>query len=164
MLEESSRNLKLENLEDEIINEGVAGARKAISFLQSFSDSSSSELHSIIKDMELTLKSISPRTLNFIAKNDSYKKQIVNWTKSKTHDGTKELSSTTQHVAGLISDVEEKLNKSILSAKRVDVKYKRQKEKKIVSDFYKSNKNDLKKIFDLQNLVIRAKRTIQSKS
>lgn len=161
MLEESTRNLKIENLEDEVVNGGVAGARKAISFLQSFSDNSS-DIQSIIKDMEKLLKSISPRTLNFIAKNDSYRKQILNWSKTRTQDGTKEITNTSQHVASLISDVDEKLNKSILIAKRIDVRRKREKEKKIVSDFYKSSKNDLKKIFDLQNHIIRAKRIMKN--
>jgi hypothetical protein len=156
MLEESTKTIKLENIEDEVLN-GVAGARKAISFLQSLSDNSSPDIHSNIKNMENMLKSISSRTLNFIATNESYKKQIVNWTNQKTENGTKEMSSTSQSVAGLIADVEEKLNRSILSAKRSDVKLKRQHEKKIVSNFYKTNKNELKKIFDLQNLLIRAK-------
>ena len=36
-------------------------------------------------------------------------------------------------------------------------------EKKLIMDFYKSNKNELKKIFDLQNLLVRAKNMIVQK-
>jgi hypothetical protein len=36
-------------------------------------------------------------------------------------------------------------------------------EKKLILGFYKSNKNELKKIFDLQNLLVRAKNMIVRK-
>jgi hypothetical protein len=80
----------------------------------------------------------------------------------KVREG-KEITNTSQHVAGLISTVEEKLNKSIIEAKKADTKQKRQMEKNIVMNFYKSNKNELKKIFDLQNLLVRAKNMIVKK-
>jgi len=157
MLEESKRSIKIENIEDEVLNGGVSGARDAISFLQSFHDNNSIDISSSIKEMEKILKSISPRTLNFIAVNEFYRKQIFSTVNKKTSNGKKEISNTTHLVAELISTVEERLNKSILSAKRIDVKTKRQKEKKIVLTFYKSSKNDIKKIFDLINLLIRVK-------
>ena len=66
-------------------------------------------------------------------------------------------------VSGLISTVTEKLNKSILDAKKQDTKNKRQQEKKIVLDFYIGNKNELKKIFDLQNDIVDSKNMIIKK-
>ena len=107
-------------------------------------------------------RTISPRTLNMIATNDTYKIQIKAWNNSKVRAG-QEITNTTNHVAGLIASVEEKLNKTILEAKKADTKRKREQEKKIVMDFYRSNRNELKKIFDLQNLLVRAKNLIVRK-
>jgi hypothetical protein len=60
-------------------------------------------------------------------------------------------------VQGLILSIEAKLNKSISEAKKEDTRRKRQQEKTIVLGWYKANKNELKKIFDLQNLLVEAK-------
>lgn len=127
-----------------------------------FTKQETDELNSILSQAGSLFRTISARTLNTIATNDTYKITIKAWNNSKVREG-KEITNTTQHVAGLIATVEEKLNKSILEAKKADTKQKRQQEKKIVMDFYKSNKNELKKIFDLQNLLIRAKNMIVRK-
>jgi Family of unknown function (DUF6267) len=127
-----------------------------------FTKQETDELNSILSQAGSLFRTISPRTLNAIATNDTHKIAIKAWNNLKVREG-KEITNTTQHVAGLISSVEEKLNKSILEAKKADTKQKRQQEKKIVMDFYKSNKNELKKIFDLQNLLVRAKNMIVRK-
>jgi hypothetical protein len=56
--------------------------------------------------------------------------------------------------------MEDKLNKAILEAKKSDTKKKRQQEKNIVMRWYRSNINDLKKIFDLHNLIVEAKKMV----
>lgn len=117
---------------------------------------------SILSQAGSLFRTISPRTLNTIATNDVYKITIKAWNNSKVREG-KEITNTTAHVAGLIATVEEKLNKSILEAKKADTRQKREMEKKVVMDFYKSNKNELKKIFDLQNLLVRAKNMVVRK-
>ena len=127
-----------------------------------FTKQETDELNSILSQVGSLFRTISPRTLNTIATNDTYKIAIKAWNNLKVREG-KEITNTTQHVTGLIATVEEKLNKSILEAKKADTKQKRQQEKKMVMDFYKSNKNDLKKIFDLQNLLVRAKNMIVKK-
>ena len=120
------------------------------------------QLTDILRQAGSLFRTISPRTMNEIATNDTYKITIKAWNNLKVREG-KEITNTAAHVAGLISSVEEKLNKSILEAKKADTKAKRQQEKKIIMDFYKSNKNELKKIFDLQNLLVRAKNMIVKK-
>ena len=127
-----------------------------------FTKQETDELNAILSQAGSLFRTISPRTLNTIATNDTYKIAIKAWNNLKVREG-KEITNTTQHVTGLIATVEEKLNKSILEAKKADTKQKRQQEKKMVMDFYKSNKNDLKKIFDLQNLLVRAKNMIVKK-
>jgi hypothetical protein len=100
--------------------------------------------------------------MNEIATNDTYKIEIKAWNNLKVREG-KEITDTASHVTGLILRVEEKLNKSIIEAKKEDTKRKRQMEKTIIMNFYKNNRNELKKIFDLQNLLVRAKNMIVRK-
>ena len=127
-----------------------------------FTKQETDALNAILSQAGSLFRTISPRTMNQIATNDTYKITIKAWNNLKVREG-KEITNTTSHVAGLISSVEEKLNKSILEAKKADTKQKRQMEKKIIMEFYKSNKNELKKIFDLQNLLVRAKNMIVQK-
>jgi hypothetical protein len=127
-----------------------------------FTESETKELNAILSQAGSLFRTISPRTLNQISTNDTYKIQIKTWNNSKVREG-KEITNTSQHVAGLIATIEEKMNKLILDAKKADTKMKRQQEKKIVIGFYRSNRNELKKIFDLQNLLVRAKNMIVRK-
>lgn len=127
-----------------------------------FTAAETKEITAILSQAGSLFRTISPRTLNQIATTEAYNIQIKAWNNLKVREG-KEITNTTQHVAGLISTVQDKLNKSILDAKKADTKTKRQEEKKIVMSFYISNKNELKKIFDLQNLLVRAKNMIVKK-
>ena len=127
-----------------------------------FTKQETDTLNAILSQAGSLFRTISPRTLNQIATNDTYKITIKAWNNLKVREG-KEITNTTSHVAGLISSVEEKLNKSILEAKKADTRQKREMEKKIIIGFYRANKNELKKIFDLQNLLVRAKNMIVQK-
>ena len=164
--------MKLDHLEDEVINGGLEGSKRILSFLQSHVDSHSNrsdgfmsrmsdaekkKMSAIVKSANETLRTISTRTLNMISSNKTYKSQIRDW--QKTHG--KSINTKTS-VAGLISNVEAKLNKSIVSSKRGDTRRKRELEKKIVMTFYKNNKDEIKKIFDLQNLIVQAKSMIEA--
>ena len=57
----------------------------------------------------------------------------------------------------LIRWVENKLNQSIVEAKKDDTKRKRLAEKSELIRFYRSSANDLKNIFILMNLIVTAK-------
>lgn len=127
-----------------------------------FTKQETEALTAILSQAGSLFRTISPRTLNTIATNDTYKIQIKAWNNSKVREG-KEITNTTAHVAGLIATVEDKMNRSILDAKKADTRQKREMEKKIVVGFYKDNKNELKKILDLQNLLVRAKNMIIKK-
>jgi hypothetical protein len=127
-----------------------------------FTQTETAELTAILSQAGMLFRNISPRTLNMIATNDTYKIQIKAYNNSMVREG-REITNTAQHVAGLISTIEEKMNRHILDAKKSDTKSKRQQEKKMVMDFYKSHRVELKKIFDLQNLLVRAKNMIVRK-
>jgi hypothetical protein len=127
-----------------------------------FTASETSEITSILSRAGTLFRTISAKTLNEIATNDTYKIQIKAWNNLKVREG-QEIKDTAAHVQGLILEVERKLNKNITDAKKSDTKVKRQQEKNIVMRFYTSNKNELKKIFDLQNLITKAKNMIVKK-
>lgn len=104
-------------------------------------------------------RTISARTMNEIATNETYRIQIMAWNNSKVREG-KTIDDTSAHVQGLILHVEDKLNRAIQEAKKQDTRLKRQQEKTIILNWYKSNRNELKKILDFQNLLVSAKMMI----
>lgn len=127
-----------------------------------FTEDETKILNSILAQAGSLFRTISPKTLNIIATNDIYKIPIKTWNNSKVRAG-QEITNTASHVAGLIASIEEKLNRNILDAKKADTKRNREQEKKVIMDFYRSHKNELKKIFDLQNILVRAKNMIVRK-
>ena len=127
-----------------------------------FTAQETANINSILSQAGNLFRTISARTLNEIAASETYNIQIKAWNNSKVRAGEK-ISNTAAHVQGLILSVESKLNKAIEEAKKADTKLKRQREKTIVMNWYKSNKDELKKIFDLQNLLVDAKNMIVRK-
>jgi len=127
-----------------------------------FTDSETKTLNTILTQTGNLFRTISARTLNEIATNETYRLQIKTWNNSKVREG-QAITNTSAHVQGLILSIEEKLNKSIAEAKKEDTRLKRQKEKTLILNWYKQNKNELKKIFDLQNLLVEAKNMIVRK-
>lgn len=127
-----------------------------------FTMAETSAITSILADIGSLFRTISPRTLNEIAENETYKVMIKAWNNSKVREGQK-ITNTAAHVQGLILSTEEKLNRTIADAKKQDTKLKRQREKTIIMGFLRKNKNELKKIFDLQNLIVDAKNMIVRK-
>lgn len=127
-----------------------------------FTQQETDRITGILSQIGNLFRQISPRTLNEIATNDTYKVEIKAWNNLKVRQG-EEIKNTSTHVQGLIQRVEEKLNKSIQEAKKEDTRLKRIKEKTIIMNWYKANRLELKKIFDLQNLMIEAKLMIVRK-
>lgn len=127
-----------------------------------FTAADTKALGTILSDAGYLFRTISPRTLNEIATNDTYKIMIKAWNNSKVRSGLK-ITNTVSHVTGLINSIEAKMNKEIESAKKADTKRKREQEKNIVMRWLRSNRNELKKIFDLQNLLVDAKHMIVRK-
>lgn len=127
-----------------------------------FTAQETAAINAILTQAGNLFRTISARTLNEIATNDAYKIQIKAWNNSKVREG-QAITNTANHVKGLILSIEERMNKSIAEAKKADTKANREREKTIVLGWYKANKDELKKIFDLQNLIIDAKLMIVRK-
>lgn len=127
-----------------------------------FTQAETDKLTSILSEAGTLFRKISARTLNQIAMNDTYKTQIKTWNNSKVREGER-ITNTVTHTQGLILSIEDKLNRAILDAKKGDTIQKRQMEKTIIMGFYKENKEQLKLIFDLMNLLTDAKNMIVKK-
>jgi hypothetical protein len=127
-----------------------------------FTERETEAINNTLSQIGNLFRRISSRTLNEIATNETYKIQIKTWNNSKVRDG-QAITDTAAHVRGLILHIEAKLNASIAEAKKANTKLKREREKTIIMNFYKQNKDQLKLIFDLQNLILTAKHMIVRK-
>jgi hypothetical protein len=127
-----------------------------------FTEAEMKAINGILTQCGSLFRTISARTLSEISVNDTYKIQIKAWNNLKVRNNEK-ITDTAAHVRGLIETVEDKLNKNLADAKKEDTRLKRAKEKTIILNWYKANKDELKKIFDLQNLIVDAKHIIVRK-
>jgi len=133
-----------------------------------FTEDETKKITGILSNAGRVFQTISPMILNRIATNETFKTYIKTYNNSKVREG-QTITNTQQHTQGLIRWLEEKLNKSVLEAKKEDTKKKRIAEKNEVMRFFRGNSAQLKNIFDLMNLindakifVIRKLETIQS--
>jgi hypothetical protein len=121
-----------------------------------FTENETKRLNSILSEAGRVFQSISATSLNRISSVDKILIQIKTFNNTKVRAG-EQIRDTGRHTVELIKWVEDKLNKSIIEAKRADTKKNRQAEKTEVMRFYKNNINQLKLIFDLMNLIVEAK-------
>lgn len=127
-----------------------------------FTENETKAITATLAQIGSLFRNISSRTLQEIATNETYKVQIKAWNNSKVREGQK-ITNTGAHVQGLILSIEQKMNKAIADAKKEDTRRKREQEKTLVLGWYKRNKDELKKILDLQNLIVDAKLMIVRK-
>jgi hypothetical protein len=121
-----------------------------------FTEKETADLTSILSQAGRLFTTIPALTLNKISSSETYLMQIKTYNNTKVREG-QEIRDTRAHVNGLMKWVEDKLNKEILAAKKVDTKEKRIKEKTEVMRFYRTNAAQLKNVFDLMNMIIEAK-------
>jgi hypothetical protein len=121
-----------------------------------FTEQETKQLTEILSEAGRLFTTIPALLMNRIAANDTYLSQIKTFNNTKVRAG-QEIRDTKAHTLELIKYVEDKLNKEILAAKKLDTKEKRIKEKTEVMRFYRSNAADLKKLFDLMNLIVKSK-------
>lgn len=114
---------------------------------------------SILSEAGRIFQQINPQVLNRISVIEKILIQIKTFNNTKVRAG-EQIRNTELHTAELIKWVEDKLNKTILDAKKADTKKNRQMEKSELMRFYKSNARQLKLIFDLMNLIVEAKNFI----
>lgn len=121
-----------------------------------FTEEETKEITYTLSQAGRVLQSINAMTLNRIAASEVIMTQIKTFNNSKIRAGEK-IKNTTAHTNELVKTIENKLNANILDAKKTETKQKRQTEKNELMRFYRGNAQELKKIFDLMNLVVDAK-------
>lgn len=133
-----------------------------VSGTATFTKAESEAISAVLSQIRALFRQIDSQVLNKISATETINTQIKIWNNLKVRAGEK-ISDTRSHVLGLIHFAEEKANRNILDAKKQDTKLKREKEKAILLGFYKKNAQQLKLIFDLQNLIVQAKEMILRK-
>jgi hypothetical protein len=133
-----------------------------------FTEDETKKITSILSEAGRVFQSVNPMVLNRISMNDTFKTYIKTYNNTKVREG-QAITNTQQHTQGLIRWLDDKLNKSVLEAKKEDTKKKRITEKNEIMRFFRTNAIQLKNIFDLMNLIndakifiIRKLETIQS--
>jgi hypothetical protein len=121
-----------------------------------FTEDETKKITSILSDAGRVFQTVNPMVLNRIAMNETFKTYIKTYNNTKVRTG-ESITNTQQHTQGLIRWLDDKLNKTVLEAKKEDTKKKRIAEKNEVMRFFRSNAVQLKLIFDLMNLINDAK-------
>jgi len=121
-----------------------------------FTEIETIQLGEILSEAGRLFRIINPLTLNRIPTSEIIRTQIKTFMNTKVREGT-EVKDTARFTSELIHWVESKYNATIIDAKKEETKRKRITEKNEVMRFYRSYQNDLKMIFDLMNIIVRAK-------
>jgi hypothetical protein len=121
-----------------------------------FTEEETKQITSVLSQTGSLFQQINPLTLNRIAANETILMQIKTFNNTKVRAGEK-IKNTTAHTNEMIKTIENKLNQSVLEAKLEKTKKERIAKKNEVMRFYRTNAQELKKIFDLQNLIVDAK-------
>lgn len=121
-----------------------------------FTEEETKKIGAILSEAGRVFQTINPIVLNRIATNDVFKTYIKTYNNTKVRSG-EAITNTQQHTTGLIRWLEDKLNKTVLEAKKEDTRQKRIAEKNEIMRFFRSNASVLKSIFDLMNLIDNAK-------
>jgi hypothetical protein len=122
--------------------------------------SENNKLTGILSQAGSTFRTIPASVLNFIATNETYRIHIMSFYNQKVRAGEHMGAG---HTAALIKWVGDKYQKGIDEAKMPATKAKRKAERDLVLRWYRQNAGDLKKIFQLQNLLIDAKMLLIAK-
>jgi hypothetical protein len=117
-------------------------------------------LTSILSQAGSLFRTIPASILNQIATSDTYKIHIMTFYNQKVREGGHMGAG---HTAQLIKWVGDKYQKNIDDAKMPATKAKRKAERDMVLRWYRQNATELKKIFQLQNLLIDAKMLLIAK-
>ena len=121
-----------------------------------FTQEETKKITEILSMAGRVFQTINPMVLNRISISETILTQIKTFNNTKVREG-ESIKNTATHVAQLIRWVEEKLNKSVLEAKKEDTKKKRITEKNEIMRFYRNNAQQLQLIFDLMNHIVNAK-------
>jgi len=107
-------------------------------------------------------RSISPKVLNEIAMNNTYRVLIKTFNNTKVREGEK-IARPGRHAYEFIRWMADRWSAEAYNAKKEDTRGKRNSERTMLLRFFRQNAGQLKLIFELQNLIIDAKLIIVRK-
>ena len=122
----------------------------------SFTDAETRQITNILSQAGRTFRTINAQVLNRLSINNKILMEIKTFNNKSVRAGEK-IRNTSVHTINLIRFVEQKLNKEILKAKRVETKRKRQQEKNEMMRFFRQSAMQLVQIFNLMNQIVDAK-------
>ncbi len=128
----------------------------------SFTEQETKDITSVLSEAGRLFNTMNPLVLNKFATNETYRTYFKTFNNTKVRQG-QEVKDTSKHINEFVRWVEDKLNKNILEAKKQDTIRKRQVEKTEVMRFLRTNSLELKKIVDMQNLLVKAKLMVINK-
>jgi len=127
-----------------------------------FTEKETVDITGILSEAGRLFRTINPMVLNRISLSSTILTQIKTFNNSKVRAG-EEIKNPASHTLDLIRWVETKQNQNVLEAKKEDTKLKRLAEKNEIMRFYRTSASDLRDIFALMNLIVRAKLMIVRK-
>jgi hypothetical protein len=125
----------------------------------SFTIDETNRITEMLSRAGILFRAISPRLLNEIATNTTYRTIIKTYNNSRVRAGEK-ITDTGMHTNGLIKSLADKATVGIQDAKKPENKLKRSSERERMLHWFRVNARQLKLIFDLQNLLVDAKNII----
>lgn len=124
-----------------------------------FTNDETKKISEILTNAGRVFSVIKPAVLNRISTNETFNLLIKTFNNTKVRAG-EPIKNTEQHTLQLIKWIEDRLNNEILASKKEDTRKKRIAEKNEVMRFFRGSSSELKKIFDLMNLIVDAKTMI----
>jgi hypothetical protein len=127
-----------------------------------FTDEETKLMMGIIEEARRVFSSINSKVLQQIALNDTYRDLIKMYNNSVIRNGAS-IKNTIIHTNELVRWVDDRLSAKIREAKKPETQRKRTQEKTNILGFFHLHNQELKLIFDLQNIIVSGKMIILHK-
>ena len=128
-----------------------------------FTAAETEKINSILSETGKLFNQIDGSTIDYISNDPDLLIHVKTYNNSKVRAGEK-ITNTSAHVEGLFHYIADRYQKEIDSKKTEKSKQQwEEKKKKVMQFFVKHPKTDIKKIFDLMNLIADAKQMIIDK-
>lgn len=124
-----------------------------------FNSEETKEITKVLSDAGKLFRKIDSQVLNSIVENSNYNLVIKTYNNTKVRSGEK-ITNTTLHTKGLINYTTERMQKEVDKVKQEKTKAVKRQAMDSTLDFMNSNFQQLKMIFDMQNLLVDAKEMI----
>ena len=127
-----------------------------------FTDDETKLMLGVIEEIRRSFSSINHKVLQQIALSDVYRDLIKMYNNSVIRNGSS-IKNTIIHTNEMVRWIDDRLSAKIREARKPETQRKRTQEKTNIMGFFHLHNQELKLIFDLQNLIVSAKLIILHK-